>query len=151
MRRATATAPPTARRQRPVTPKLDHIRVCDAMHEGILSCPAEAPLDEVAGIMAKHHVHAVALTSGESTRPVGVVSDLDVVAAIARGQESTAAQAAATEPLAVSSDERLDRAARLMAEHGISHLVVIDAAGGRPRGVLSTLDLAAVYAPAQDG
>jgi CBS domain-containing protein len=61
-------------------------------------------------------------------------------------EEPSAAQTAATEPLTVSSDERLDRAAQLMTEHGISHLVVVDAAGGQPIGVLSTRDIAAVYA-----
>jgi CBS domain-containing protein len=125
---------------------LGHIRVHDAMHHGILSCPADAPLGEVAEIMAKHRVHAVAITEGESPRPTGVVSDLDLVAAIVSREEPNAAHAAATEPLAVSSDERLDRAAQLMAEHGVSHLVVADAADGHPIGVLSTLDLATVYA-----
>jgi len=129
-----------------MTLELDHIRVHDAMHQGILSCAADAPLSEVAVIRATHRVHAVAIIDGESTRPRGVVSDLDVVAAIASRPEPTAAQVAATEPLAVSSEERLDRAAQLMAEHGVSHLIVVDAAGGQPVGVLSTLDLAAVYA-----
>lgn len=129
-----------------MTPQLDHVRVQDAMHHGILSCAGDAPLGEVAGIMAKHRVHAVAITDGDGTRPTGVVSDLDVAAAIAGGAEPPAAQAAATEPLAVSSDERLERAAQLMAEHGVSHLVVVDAANGHPVGVLSTLDLATVYA-----
>jgi CBS domain-containing protein len=74
------------------------------------------------------------------------VSDLDVVAAAASGEEPSALQTAATEPLAVSADERLARAAQLMAEHGVSHLVVLDAASGHPIGVLSTLDVATVYA-----
>jgi CBS domain-containing protein len=125
---------------------LKHIRVQDAMHHGILSCSHEAPLAEVAGIMAKHRVHAVALTNGEAERPKGIVSDLDVVTAAANGEETTAGQAAATEPLTVSAEERLDRAAQLMSEHGVSHLVVLDGAGGFPIGVLSTLDIAAVYA-----
>jgi CBS domain-containing protein len=129
-----------------MTAATDHIRVRDVMHQGILSCSDDAPLTEAAAIMAKHHVHAVAVTRGDSRRPIGVVSDLDIAAAIASRQEPTVAQAAGTEPLAVSSGERLDRAAQLMAEHGVAHLVVIDAAGGQPIGVLSTLDLAAVYA-----
>jgi CBS domain-containing protein len=126
--------------------KLEHIRVQDIMHHGILSCGGDTPLGEVAGIMAKHHVHAVAVTDVEGKRPLGVVSALDVVAAAASGEEPTALQAAATEPFAVSADERLPRAAQLMAEHGVSHLVVLDAASGHPMGVLSTLDLVAVYA-----
>lgn len=129
-----------------MTPPLDHIRVHDVMHHGILGCEGDAPLAEVAGIMARHRVHAVAIGNGELERPAAIVSDLDVVAAIATGVEPNAGQSAATEPLTVSSDERLDRAAQLMAEHRISHLVVLDAAGGHPVGVLSTLDVATVYA-----
>ena len=129
-----------------MTPLLDHIRVSDAMHHGILTCSPDAPLQEVAGIMSRHRVHAVAVSDGELARPVGVVSDLDVVAAIARGVEPVAGEAAATEPLSVSANERLDRAAQLMAEHGVTHLVVLDPAGGQPVGVLASSDLASVYA-----
>jgi CBS domain-containing protein len=45
-----------------------------------------------------------------------------------------------------SSDEPLLGAAQLMSEHGVSHLVVVDPASGYPLGVLSTLDVAAMYA-----
>ena len=116
------------------------------MHWGILSCAADASLGEVAAIMAKHRVHAVAVSDGEDARPDGVISALDVVAAISSRRDPNAAQTAATEPLAVSNDERLDRAAQLMTEHGVSHLVVVDAADGHPIGVISTLDIASVYA-----
>jgi CBS domain-containing protein len=139
-------SPPGDREAGRVTPELDHIRVQDVMHHGILSCAGDAPVGEVAGIMAKHHVHAVAVTNGEDSRPVGVVSALDVVAAAASGDETTALQAAATEPVAVSADESLHRAAQLMSEHAVSHLVVLDAANGHPIGILSTLDVATVYA-----
>jgi CBS domain-containing protein len=126
--------------------KLDHIRVSDCMHHGILSCDAGAPLAEVAAIMTAHRVHAVAVVNGTESRPIGIVSDLDVVAAASRGEELSASQAAASEPLTVSSEDSLQRAAQLMSEHGVSHLVVLDAAGGYPAGVLSTFDVAAVCA-----
>jgi predicted transcriptional regulator len=129
-----------------MTDQLDGIRVQDVMHRGILSCAGDAPLAEVAGIMAEHRVHAVAVTNGESGRPVGVVSDLDVVAAMASGTEPSALQTAGTEPLSVSADDSLHRAAQLMAEHAVTHLVVQDPAGGHPIGILSTLDLATVFA-----
>jgi CBS domain-containing protein len=125
-----------------------HVRVRDCMHNGIVSCSADAPLSEVAGVMAKHGVHAVAITAGYGGRPTGVVSDVDVVAAMVSGEKRTAGQSA-TEPLAVSADERIDHAARVMAEHNVSHLIVVDAAGGYPIGVLSTLDVAAVYTLAE--
>jgi len=136
----------TSRNPQAMTVALAHIRVKDAMHHGILSCTGDAPLGEVAAVMARNRVHAVAITDGQSPAPIGVVSDLDVVAAAARGGEATARQVAANEPLAVSADERLHRAAQLMTEHGVSHLIVLDAAGGFPVGVLSTLDVASVYA-----
>jgi CBS domain-containing protein len=125
-----------------------HIRVADCMHHGILSCTADAPLAQVATIMSEQHVHAVAVTNSDGGRPVGVVSDLDVVAAAAAGSDPSALQAAATEALTVSADESLHRAAQLMSEHGVAHLIVVDAASGYPVGVLSTLDIVAVYAGA---
>ena len=124
---------------------LDRIRVADVMHRGIFSCTGDAPLGEVAGVMAKHRVHAVAVTNRDGRWPVGVVSDLDVVAAMASRGEPSALQTAATEPLSISADDSLHHAAQLMAEHSVSHLVVHDAANGNPIGILSTLDLAAAF------
>jgi hypothetical protein len=124
---------------------LPHARVSDRTHVGILSRASDAPLAQVAGIKAER-IDAVAVTDHEGAWPVGVVSDLDVVAAAVGGTEPSALQAAATEPLAVSVDASLRCAAQLMAEHGVAHLVVLDAASGYPVGVLSTLDIAAAYA-----
>ncbi len=116
------------------------------MHTGILGCEADAPLGEVAGMMASHRVHAVTVNSAETGRPVGVISDLDVVSAAVNGEDSPAARIAATEPLAVSADDSLLHAAQMMTEHEVAHLVVLDRASGYPVGVVSTLDIAAVYA-----
>jgi hypothetical protein len=69
------------------SPELGHIRVSDCMHHGILGCAGDAPLGEVAGVMAKRHVHAVAITNGVGERPVDVVSALDVVGAAASREE----------------------------------------------------------------
>jgi len=127
---------------------LVHVRVSDCMHHGILSCPPDAPLAQVAAIIAGRGVHAVVVTDDHRGRPVGVVSDLDVVAAAVDGSDLTARQIAATEPLSVSSDESLHRAAQVMAEHRVAHLIVVDAAGGYPVGVLAASDIAAVSAGA---
>lgn len=127
-------------------PALTHVRVSDCMHPGVLTCAADDSLQHVAAIMANHQVHAVVVTSSNGDRPVGVVSDLDVLAAVATQAQCTASRAAATEALTVSADEPLQGAAQLMSQHGVSHLVVVDAAGGYPIGVLSSLDIAAVYA-----
>lgn len=131
-----------------MTSGLTHVRVLDCMHPGIFSCSGDAPLGEVAGIMATHRVHAVAVTNGDSERIVAVASDLDVIAAAASGKEPTAGQIAATEPLAISANAPIQNAAQMMTEHGVAHLVVLDAAGGYPVGILSTLDLAGLYSRA---
>jgi len=129
---------------------LAHARVGDCMHTGILSCAADATLAEVAEIMSANRVHAVAVTDHGHSKPVGIVSDLDVVAAVATGTDPGALQVAATQPLAVSAEESLGRAAQMMSEHALTHLVVIDATGGYPVGVLSALDIAAAYAGASN-
>jgi CBS domain-containing protein len=75
------------------------------MHPGVLTCSADDSLQDVAAIMAGHRVHAVVITSSSADRPVGVVSDMDLVAAVAAGADCSALDAAATETLTVSADE----------------------------------------------
>ena len=117
------------------------------MHAGVMTCAPDDSIRSVAATMANHRVHAVVVTEPNSTGPLGIVSDLDMVSAAAVGAAHiTALQAAATEPLTISGDESLERAAQAMSEHAVSHLVVVDVAGGHPLGVLSTLDIAAVCA-----
>jgi CBS domain-containing protein len=116
------------------------------MHPGVLTCTPDDSLRDVAAIMANHRVHAVVITTANADRPVGVVSDLDVVAALAAGAECSALRAAATETLTISADEPLLNAAHLISDHGVSHLIAVDSASGYPLGVISTHDIATVYA-----
>lgn len=134
-----------------VMPSYGTLHVHDAMRVGIFTCPPETPLTDVARMMAKYHVHCVVVTArdaeGESEQPWGVVSDLDLVRAGGTdAMDRTAGGAAATELVTVTADDTLVHAAELMADHKISHLVVVEARGGRPVGVLSTLDIAGVIA-----
>ncbi len=117
------------------------------MHTGVLTTDPSTPLRVVARLMAQQRVHAVAVADPEYTRrPFGIVSAIDVVAAAAAGIEETAAQAASTEVVTVRSDDPVDQAARVMAEHNLGHLIVVDPSTGHPCGVLSALDVAAAYA-----
>lgn len=129
----------------PQSPLAD-VRVCDCMHHGIFACGHDASAREVAGVMAKRHVHAVAVKNDDSDRPVGIVSALDVVAAAASGEELTAGRIAATEFVSVSANQSVQRAAQLMTEHGVSHLIALDPASGLPIGIVSTFDIASLYA-----
>ena len=109
---------------------------------GILSCTPDAPLGEVAWLMANNRVHAVIVA--DDTRPEPpVIADADLIAAAGSGHfdELRAGDIAGTEPVSVNTDETLERAAQLLGEHGVSHLVVRDRRG-MPVGILSTLDVA---------
>jgi CBS domain-containing protein len=132
---------------------LAQVAVAEAMHPGVLTCPLETPLATVARMMASYRIHAI-VVFGEETDDVagsqlwGVVSDLDLVSAASAGdlEERTAGGTAVTPVVMVAPDDTLERAAQLMSEHEITHLVVAEAGTARPVGVISTLDLARVLA-----
>jgi CBS domain-containing protein len=117
--------------------------VGDLMHPAIFSCAPEAPLREAARLMAAHGVHAVAVLGDDEEGGLwGIVADADLVAALARRELGDhAAGALVRSPVVtVSRDETLARAAELMTEHRVTHLVVVDPEH-RPVGILSTLDV----------
>ena len=131
----------------PGTPSdFEHATVADAMHSGVITCPRDAPLREVARMMAVHRVHCVVVFD-ERDEPEpgslwGIVSDL--AAGLSDGvlDERAAGEIAASPVVTVAASETLSRAAQLMAENSSAHLVAVDAETGLPVGVLSTLDLA---------
>jgi CBS domain-containing protein len=135
-------------------PPLRSAAVGDVMHPGIVSCPVDATLTEVARLMATHHVHCIAVMGiprdRQGERLVwGLTSDLDVMrAGIRVGPES--AGALALEPtISVDATTGLSEAGKLMLKHGVSHIVVIDSVTQRPTGCLSTLDVIDVLARAE--
>jgi CBS domain-containing protein len=119
--------------------------VADVMTPEVIHCTPDTPLRDVARLMADHRVHAVYVID-DSLALWGLVSDLDLIAALPVLDERTAGTMAVTPLLTVSTDERLDRAAQVMAESSNAHLAVVDPRTGRPAGVLSTLDIAGVVA-----
>ena len=111
------------------------------MHPGIIDVDPTTPMSYVAELMATQRVHAVAVGTPYGPEGETIVSALDLVAAAGADADQRVGEIAATERLTISSDERVDRAAQLMAEHELSHLIVTEAASGRPVGILSTLDV----------
>jgi CBS domain-containing protein len=132
-------------------PRYDEAKVEDAMHPGVLTCPPETPVWTVARMMANYSVHAIVVTDldaeGESDeRAWGIVTSLDLTRArVAGADEPTAGGLASTDVVTVSPGDPLSSAAALMAQHGSEHVVVADV-HGRPVGVVSTRDIAAVLA-----
>jgi len=130
--------------------RISGLTVADAMHAGVFTCERDTPLAELAATMAEQSIHCVVVESGsgDGGPPWGIVSDLDLVAAalVRDLDDQIASGSAATPVVMVSPTETLERAAQLMTEHGTSHLVVVESDGGRPVGVLSTLDMAGALA-----
>ena len=125
-------------------------RVADAMHWGLVSCPADASLETVAALMNDERVHCIVVMqdSSDAVSLWGVVSDLDLIAAasVRRLAEQTAGGTAMTPAVTIAPSESLERAAQLMTKYAVAHLVVVDPVDRRPVGVVSTLDLAAALA-----
>lgn len=129
-------------------PALRQLRVIDAMHPGLISCSLDTPLRTVARMMATYRVHAILVTAHREEElpgggPWGIVADTDLLRAAAEGDvDEQPARTIATAPvLTVAGSDELARAAQLMVEHELSHLIVIEPRSERPIGVLSTLDI----------
>jgi CBS domain-containing protein len=126
----------------------DELCVRDCMHAGIVGCSPDTPLDEVAPMMGDYRVHAIAVAELGHGRPWGtwrIVSDMDLMAAIASGEERRACHVAAEAAVSVSAAEGLARAAQVMSDQAVAHLVVVDPEAGYPVGIISTLDIALAY------
>jgi len=116
--------------------------VGDAMSRGVISCSAATPLRVVARMMAGHSVHAIFVFEEGASQPWGVVSDLDLVAAVGLDLDTlTAGETAVTPLVSVGADCAIAEAGSLMAQYGIAHLAVTEPGSRRPIGVISTLDI----------
>src|ERR1700749_4294528 len=119
---------------------LSHLTVRDVMHTGIVSCAGDAGAAEVARMMADCSVHCVAVVDpardGSGTPRVwGIVSDLDVLAALTRPGAATAAEVASGPGIPVRPTRGLDEAVQAMVRYGAHHLVVTDPDRHAPVGV----------------
>jgi CBS domain-containing protein len=132
------------------SPSFEKARVSDAMHPGVVSCTPETSLRVVAQIMAQRHIHSVVVTGhggSETERGWGVISDVDLLRASSGDLDTlTAGEVAGTELPTVAAEESLPRAAQLMAEHEVTHLIVVGNGAEQAVGVISSLDIAGTLA-----
>jgi CBS domain-containing protein len=134
-------------------PALGKLRVIDAMHPALITCAPDSSLRTIARMMATYRVHAILVTSHGDEElaggsPWGIVSDADLLRATKSGDidEQQARTLAAQPVVTIPSSEALSRAAQLMVDSDVSHLIVIESRSERPIGVLSTLDVARALA-----
>ncbi|MFF9219146.1 CBS domain-containing protein [Streptomyces viridosporus] len=117
-----------------------HVR--DIMTGAPVSVGPHTSVAEVARIMRDRDLGAVLVTDGDRLR--GLVTDRDlVVRSVFRGgdpEETTVAGACSEDLVTVGPDDDLDRVARLMREHAVRRVPVVD--GGHPVGIVALGDLA---------
>jgi CBS domain-containing protein len=107
-----------------------------------LTVTQEATLFDVVKIMANHNVGLVAVVD-EAGRPLGVVSERDVIRALARGvQLSAKAIEVGTRGnlLTAKAEDDIYSVIKKMRERGTRHILVVDDAG-KLVGVVSIRDL----------
>jgi CBS domain-containing protein len=118
----------------------------DVMSTDLVTCPGSAPVAEAARLMRDRNIGDVIVTDGEQL--TGIVTDRDIVVrCLADGDISraTLSDACSPELKTVTPDDRVEDAARLMAERAIRRLLVVE--DGRAVGIVSIGDLAAERDP----
>ena len=123
--------------------------VRDYMHPGVITCRADTVLGHVAVLLDHHHVHAL-IVADRDGRPVGIISDFDLLAGewLSAGSEElesmrtmTAGELMSTPVDMIQANAPVGEAAQRMREEEIHRLLVID--GGQPIGVVSISDFVA--------
>ncbi|KUO85135.1 MAG: CBS domain-containing protein [Thermoproteus sp.] len=107
----------------------------------VVASPAD-PIIKAVRLMADNNVGSAVLVDG-SGRPVGIVTERDVIRGLARGARlEDPVESIATMGSLVTAGVKEDvySALRKMRNRGIRHLVVVDEAGAL-RGVISMRDL----------
>jgi CBS domain-containing protein len=122
------------------------------MRVGVITCRRETTLADVAKMMVGYDVHAVVVSEVGGDRGLwGIVTSLDLARAAGELGSLTAGDVASTELTTIASNQPLEAAAELMAEHGVTHLVVVQPETNQPVGVISARGLAASLAGGRSG
>jgi CBS domain-containing protein len=120
------------------------VKVKDLPPGRLLSVSPTTKLADVARDMRAHDSDSVAVI--DDARLVGIITERDLVRAIADGLDPTQASAAmvmTSDPATVSLDEDVNVVAVKMMRLGIRHLPVVDD-HGKPAGLVSARNLVAV-------
>jgi CBS domain-containing protein len=116
------------------------------MRPGVISCPPDLAMRDVARMMATNHIHAIVVRGVASGRAWGVVTDRDLLSIASAAEDRRAADCAGEVLVTVEPNEPLEAACELMRAHGVSHVMVVEPGENEPLGVVSTLDIAGVVA-----
>jgi CBS domain-containing protein len=130
-----------------VGPAFEDAKVRDAMRVGVITCRPQSKLTDVARMMVGYDVHSVVVADFDPERGLwGIVTSLDLARAAGELSSVTAREVATTDLITIRSNDPLRRAAELMAEHGVTHLIVLQPDSDDPVGVISARGVAAALA-----
>lgn len=114
----------------------------------------DAPLEEVAELLAQNDITGAPVVSGDG-RLVGVISQTDLVRTAAGGSHDgrgwvgyTARHVMSRSPVTARADMPLAAAIGRLERHGIHRLVIVADDGTTPIGIVSTSDLLPLLADA---
>jgi len=122
--------------------------VGDLMHHGVMTCRLDTRVEDVARFMVDNDVSALVVVNDDE-HVIGLISRTDLINARLYEQYwkhwrgLTAGHIMVTDVVVVSRHDSVHVASKLMMEHRIHRVVVIEQHGGgqKPVGVLSVTDL----------
>ncbi|MDQ3881023.1 MAG: CBS domain-containing protein [Chloroflexota bacterium] len=124
----------------------------DVMTPNPSTLSADSTVAEAAKLMKREDVGVIPLVEGE--RLVGTVTDRDItIRVVAEGKDPTSVsirEVASTDLVTVDPQQNLAEALRLMAEHQVRRLPVVEE-DGRLVGIVAQADVAQEAEPAQVG
>jgi CBS domain-containing protein len=126
--------------------------VKDLMHNGLITCPPDTSLGQVATLLTQHHVHAL-IVAEHNDKPLGIISDFDLLAGewLSVDEESLdtmrrmTASDLMTSPIeSIDAETSVQDAAIRMIEKQVHRMLVKE--NDKPVGVISTSDFVASLA-----
>ena len=123
-------------------PAFKDAQVHHVMRVGVITCRPQTKLSDVARMMVGYDVHSIVVAEVGTAWPWGIVTSLDLARIPDDLDTLTAGDVATTDLVTIKSNEPLEEAANLMAEHGISHLIAVQPdQEDQPAGMISARDL----------
>jgi CBS domain-containing protein len=115
------------------------ILVKDVMSRRVRTVPTGTAVKEASKRMARWKIGSLVVVKGKA--PVGIVTEGDVSKAVSKGLDPRKATVPLTKRglVTVGPGERLEAAAKLMADEGVKKLVVMDE--GKVVGILTQTDV----------
>lgn len=126
--------------------------VKDLMHKGLITCPPNTSLGQVATLLTQHHIHAL-IVAEDDGETLGIISDFDLLAGewLSVDQESLetmrrmSAGDLMTSPIeSIDAETSVEDAAKRMIEKQVHRMLVKE--NDRPVGVISTSNFVASIA-----